>query len=232
MRQQGAELQLYVSDDGSTDETLARIEAFQRRTGFPVTLLDGPASGFAENFRSLINRVPDDFDHVCFCDQDDVWFDDKIARSIAALAALPAGQAALYCSRTLMISESGRPGGMSPAFGRRPGFGNALVQSLAGGNTITGTQSITGTVNVRAGNVLALYESTNTNNFRWFVNSSKPAYPAVQQRHRADGQQRRFGTGPRRHKCRDYRNTIGGQRQQDGGLFWRHNAQRWRIYCR
>ena len=42
----------------------------------------------------------------------------------------------LFCSRTLTITESGTPVGMSPLFRRTPSFRNALVQSLAGGNTM------------------------------------------------------------------------------------------------
>jgi hypothetical protein len=43
---------------------------------------------------------------------------------------------ALFCSRTLTISEVGEAVGASPLFVKKPSFENALVQSLAGGNTM------------------------------------------------------------------------------------------------
>jgi hypothetical protein len=52
------------------------------------------------------------------------------------LIAVPPATPALYCSRTRLIDERDREVGMSPLFRRQPGFANALVQSLAGGNTM------------------------------------------------------------------------------------------------
>jgi hypothetical protein len=43
---------------------------------------------------------------------------------------------ALYCARTRLIGESGESLGHSPLFARPPLFRNALVQSVAGGNTM------------------------------------------------------------------------------------------------
>ena len=42
----------------------------------------------------------------------------------------------MFCSRTATISQTGVPAGHSPLFRRPPSFRNALVQSLAGGNTM------------------------------------------------------------------------------------------------
>ena len=43
---------------------------------------------------------------------------------------------ALYCSRTKLIDKFGKFMGYSPLFKKNPCFQNALVQSLAGGNTM------------------------------------------------------------------------------------------------
>jgi hypothetical protein len=43
---------------------------------------------------------------------------------------------ALYCGRTRIMDEGGRIIGLSPHFPRPPCFENALVQSIAGGNTM------------------------------------------------------------------------------------------------
>ena len=56
---------------------------------------------------------------------------------MARLAALAdPGRPALYGTRTVLIDAEGRARGASPCFRAPPGFGNALVQSIAGGNTM------------------------------------------------------------------------------------------------
>lgn len=126
---------IVASDDGSRDDTTAILAAF--RDAVPGTqALDGPRRGFRRNFLSLICNPLADADHVAFCDQDDVWNDDKLERALRALATVPAGVPALYCSRTTLIDDAGRVIGASPLFRRPPSFRNALTQNIAGGNTM------------------------------------------------------------------------------------------------
>jgi hypothetical protein len=42
----------------------------------------------------------------------------------------------VYCGRTLLVTEDNQVAGYSQAFRRPPSFANALVQSIAGGNTM------------------------------------------------------------------------------------------------
>jgi len=136
-RQQVGRLDLWISDDGSRDGTRAivtRVRDEWKRGS--VTLLDGPRAGFAENFRALLVNEDIDADYFAFCDQDDLWDDDKLASAVAWLATQPEDHPALYCSRTQLISADGAPVGISPLFSKPPSFRNALVQSIAGGNTM------------------------------------------------------------------------------------------------
>jgi glycosyltransferase involved in cell wall biosynthesis len=134
--QVGFDLHIFASDDGSIDGTAEMVRQLCDRFGFALTEFNGPQKGFSENFRNLILRVPLDFDAYCFCDQDDVWLDDKLARSFAAIGSAHHNEPVLHCSRTMMISETDEPLGLSPAFLKPPSFANALVQSIAGGNTM------------------------------------------------------------------------------------------------
>jgi glycosyltransferase involved in cell wall biosynthesis len=128
-------IHLHISDDGSTDDTLDILEHWRGRwTKGEFVVHQGPQKGFAENFRSLILRAPRDH-HVAFCDQDDIWHPDKLLVATDQLADFHA-QATLYGSRSTLIDSDGTVIGTSRAFRRPPGFGNALVQSLAGGNTM------------------------------------------------------------------------------------------------
>lgn len=70
--------ELVVSDDGSTDDTLARMRAFAARAPFPVRILDKTVRlGFADNFLHAAEQCRGDL--IVFCDQDDVWQPGKIA---------------------------------------------------------------------------------------------------------------------------------------------------------
>ncbi|MCO5159996.1 MAG: glycosyltransferase family 2 protein [Mesorhizobium sp.] len=136
-RQTVPDIDLWISDDGSTDaslDLLATIGAGWRKGAF--TLLRGSGKGFAENFRSLM--VNDDIaaDYYAFCDQDDIWAPDKLEAAIAWLAQQPADRPALYGGRTRTVDIAGRPVGFSPLFAEPPSFRNAIVQSIAGGNTM------------------------------------------------------------------------------------------------
>ena len=128
---------LVVSDDGSTDGTLAILHAF--RDSYPpgrVEIVRGPGAGAAANFLFLASRKHPVSDYYAFCDQDDVWEADKLSRAITILERAPRDLPALYGARTSLIDASGRKIGVSPLFPRAPTFRSALVQSIAGGNTM------------------------------------------------------------------------------------------------
>jgi glycosyltransferase involved in cell wall biosynthesis len=128
---------LYVSDDGSSDETLSILDNFRMRTGHPVEVRPGPKTGHAENFLSLARDATISADYFAFSDQDDIWLKEKLERGILKLAEYKSDAPALYCSRTLLVNENDEKIlGKSPLFKRAPMFGNALVQSLGGGNTM------------------------------------------------------------------------------------------------
>ena len=128
---------LWASDDGSTDNTQAMLQKFADCMGHHrVRVFVGPQEGFAANFVSLLSRPEIEADYYAFSDQDDVWHPEKIEKSLSVLATLDAEKPNLYCSRTELIDKSGKTFGYSPFFTRPPSFENALVQSLAGGNTM------------------------------------------------------------------------------------------------
>lgn len=128
---------LWVSDDGSTDSTLAILDGYRARWGADrLTVVQGPSAGFKANFRSLTCRDGIDADAFAWCDQDDVWEPEKLARALAWLQADSPDIPSLYGTRTLLTDVRNRPIGHSPLFTRPPSFANALVQSIAGGNTM------------------------------------------------------------------------------------------------
>jgi len=135
-RQTYSNWSLWVSDDGSTDETLDIVRSFGESVPSPVHILNGPRRGFIRNFLTLVCNPSVNAAYVAFSDQDDVWHSDKLERALAWLRQQSNDIPALYCSRTRTVDERGLSIGKSPLFTRPPSFLNALVQSIGGGNTM------------------------------------------------------------------------------------------------
>lgn len=135
--QSHANWRVYASDDASDDETRTILVDFQRCMGRSrLQMRNGPGRGFTANFLSLACDEGIEADYFAFCDQDDVWEPDKLARALAWLAHVDPATPALYCCRTRLIDEQGHTIGYSPLFSKAPHFRNAIVQSIAGGNTM------------------------------------------------------------------------------------------------
>jgi glycosyltransferase involved in cell wall biosynthesis len=137
LAQSHSAVDLWISDDGSTDGTPAIIGTWKSRWHKGrLTLVDGPRQGFAANFRSMIIDPRIEADYYAFCDQDDIWESDRLESAVRWMRTVDAKMPAMFCSRTATMSETGSIVGYSPLFQRPPSFRNALVQSIAGGNTI------------------------------------------------------------------------------------------------
>jgi len=124
---------LIISDDGSSDNTIDIINEFiTKNTNCSVIVLKGPQKGFACNFLNMLRYV--ETDYACFCDQDDIWMHDKLSYSISQLSSKMCPS--VYTARTSLIDETGKLIGKSQEFNKPTTFRNALVQSIAGGNTM------------------------------------------------------------------------------------------------
>ena len=128
---------LWVSDDGSSDGTLEILKRYQAEWGEDrLMITTGPRAGSTRNFLTLTANPEIQAEGYAWADQDDVWESEKLTRSIAFLQAQSAGRPVLYGTRTLLTDASNRPVGHSALFIKPPSFANALVQSIAGGNTM------------------------------------------------------------------------------------------------
>jgi glycosyltransferase involved in cell wall biosynthesis len=133
---------VWASDDGSTDDTLKILQRYRTRWGGNrMVVVSGPRTGSARNFLTLTCRSEIDADYFAWADQDDIWLPHKLARALAALATYESTRPALYGTRTILTNSHDQVIGLSARFERSPCFRNALVQSVAGGNTITFNRS-------------------------------------------------------------------------------------------
>ena len=137
MAQTHAWWRVWISDDGSEDDTHQIINLYLAKWGPDrISIRPGPNKGYAANFLSLTRQEIIGAQYYAYADQDDVWEPDKLTRAIEWLNTVPGDIPALYCSRTRLIDEQGREIGFSPLIERTPSFANALVQNISGGNTI------------------------------------------------------------------------------------------------
>ena len=96
LAQSHTDWQVFWRDDCSQDDTTELMHGFARKAGQGrvVDLNDDAGHvGITASFLGLLRRAPRDR-IVAFADQDDVWLPDKLARGVAGLQSLPAGQPA------------------------------------------------------------------------------------------------------------------------------------------
>jgi len=126
---------LFVYDDQSTDDTKDLVESHDAAD--KITFISNDTKlGFAKNFLNGLHSTPAHFDFYAISDQDDIWLENKLQRAVAYLKTIDDQKPALYCSRTTLVDSIGTLIGYSPLFQKKPSFRNALVQSIAGGNTM------------------------------------------------------------------------------------------------
>ena len=128
---------LFISYNHSTDSSLKIIEEYIiRNSDLSISLQMGSDKHFANNFIISLKKIEGEYDYFAFCDQDDIWLANHLSRAIIALKKESNSLPAIYCSRTMLIDKNGKKLRESMYFKKSPSFKNALVQSIAGGNTM------------------------------------------------------------------------------------------------
>ena len=135
---------IWISDDGSTDKTVNICKEYKKKETHKVYLREGPRSGFAMNFMSILANCDNTSDFYAFADQDDIWLPEKLKVAVDAIMSQSENIPVLYCSRTELVDKNGRefkPKQYSNLRNDSPSFRNALVQSIASGNTMVMNRS-------------------------------------------------------------------------------------------
>ena len=93
--------------------------------------------GYANNFIFSLRDINLSFDYFCFSDQDDIWAQNKIENALNKILKYDKNLPILYCGRTTYFNEKCELElGNSLLFKKKPDFKNAIIQSIAGGNTM------------------------------------------------------------------------------------------------
>lgn len=95
------EVHLLVRDDGSKDNTCSILNEYQSKGD--LDWYSGNNIGSAYSFLDLLKHSPE-CDFYAFCDQDDIWYMDKLNRASKELNKDKIG---LYYSNTRLVNEKG-----------------------------------------------------------------------------------------------------------------------------
>lgn len=76
--------QLIIHDDNSTDNTIEIIKEYMVKYPKYIKLIDDNIStgGAKDNFIFLLENIDNNYNYIMFCDQDDIWLEDKIETTL------------------------------------------------------------------------------------------------------------------------------------------------------
>lgn len=131
-------LKIFIFNDKSTEKICETNIFSHKKLNSVVSIINREKNiGFAKNFLFGLKDVGSDFDYYAFSDQDDIWENYKIENSLKKINSFNSTKPVLYFSRTAYFSDDGKKKiGSSKNFNKKKCFKNALVQNIAGGNTI------------------------------------------------------------------------------------------------
>ena len=91
-------IDIYIRDDASKDNTIKIIEDYMKNND-NIKLIRGENLGFVKSFFELLKSV-EEADYYAYCDQDDIWMEDKIQRAEEYLSKLDENKPNLYFSNS------------------------------------------------------------------------------------------------------------------------------------
>ena len=136
-------IEIFISDDcSSTKLSLSNLKLSNNDLQKIHLGIRSNNVGFSNNFLDALKTIDNQFKYFAFSDQDDIWHKNKIARALEILSKHPKETPALYCARTIITDKTClNELSKSSLFKKPPSFSNALVQSIAGGNTMVFNKS-------------------------------------------------------------------------------------------
>lgn len=104
-------IRIYVRDDESSDNTLKILRQYEKQGD--ICVIQGKNKGFSASFFNVLEYAKEG-EYWAFCDQDDIWFPEKISLAVKWLDAQNQNQPLLYYSLSEMFDENGVLGLQEP----------------------------------------------------------------------------------------------------------------------
>lgn len=133
-QQKDVNISLLVRDDGSHDSTLEILEKWKEN--HLIKIVKGKNLGAKNSFYELINMA-DNYDYYAFCDQDDVWEQNKLSEAIKLLEACDnVNKPKLYASNYTLVDEKLRTLNIQVTDNKAYTFNQIIVKNHAIGCTM------------------------------------------------------------------------------------------------
>lgn len=111
--QVGIMINLFVRDDGSTDNTIKLIEGYRNKFQL-IQIYKEKNVGATKSYYILSRKVLSEnipCEYYAFCDQDDIWKKDKLIKGILELEQMNSNKPLLYYTNLTILDEKGNKKG-------------------------------------------------------------------------------------------------------------------------
>ena len=159
LAQKDVEVSVLIRDDGSTDSTVDIINDYCSKNS-DIKLIKGSNMGACKSFFELFKEADMGYDYYALSDQDDYWYEDKLAVACSKLAGIDnkENKPFLYCCEADITDENLNTSGKDKAAEeaktsftvKNPGFGNALIENIARGGSVIFNPTLLGMVRIDA----------------------------------------------------------------------------------
>lgn len=159
LAQKDVEVSVLIRDDGSTDSTIDIINDYCSRNS-DIKLIKGSNMGACKSYFELFKEADMGYDYYALSDQDDYWYEDKLAVACSKLAGIDnkENKPLLYCCEADITDENLNTSGKDTTAEeaktsfpiKKPGFGNALIENIARGGSVVFNPTLLGMVRIDA----------------------------------------------------------------------------------
>ncbi|MCI3028746.1 glycosyltransferase family 2 protein [Desemzia sp. C1] len=108
LTQKNVDIFILIRDDGSTDRTVEILKEY--KNSGRVEYYAGENVGYGKSFLNLTLKVKEfnmNSDYYAFCDQDDIWEEEKTYKAIEKLEVFPEDKPNLYFSNLNYVNDEG-----------------------------------------------------------------------------------------------------------------------------
>lgn len=134
LKQKEVNLRLFVRDDGSKDDTVEILKNYESKN--ELVLISGGNLGVVGSFLEALAHVPQDYEYVALCDQDDVWHTDKLKRALDVLNAKDSSVPQVYASEYVFCDANMNPQGRSHLNQTGVDYAKMFYENMTSGNTM------------------------------------------------------------------------------------------------
>lgn len=104
LNQKNVEVDILISDDSSTDNTLNIIKQYISNNR--IKIISGKFGSPQKNFYNLINNADiEDYDYFALSDQDDVWMEEKLEKAIEKISNYDNTTPVIYYGSAIKVDE-------------------------------------------------------------------------------------------------------------------------------